>query len=73
MNENETGRWKCQVFECLPCMIFNFSTTSLPGGWGRGKVDGTRVVFYSRAYIFTSISCNKMGKHNKEKGKNFKN
>lgn len=36
-------------------------------------MDGTRVVFYSRTYIFTSISCNKMGKHNKEKGKNFKN
>lgn len=46
MVKNEIGRWKCHVFEFLPCIGFKkkdilYSTTSLPGGGGRGEVGGS--------------------------------
>lgn len=75
MVKNEIGRWKCHAFEFLPCIgfkkIYYIVLLAYLGEGGEAKWVGVRVVFHSRAYIFTSVSCSKMGKHNKEKRKNF--
>lgn len=75
MVKNKIGRWKCHAFEFLPCIgfkkIYYIVLLAYLGEGGEAKWVGVRVVFHSRAYIFTSVSCSKMGKHNKEKRKNF--